>query len=122
MDSIEIGLKLVITNEIETVLNRVSNSVSTFLIVIRVSGNFLLNTLQSGDKREIHINIRCRLSLQKCKMEKKRGSNWTEAERHAALSTIISHHDELFSKFKGATFGHKSKEAKWTFVLNEINS
>ena len=114
-----------ITNEFETVLNRVSNSVSTFVIVIRVSGNFRLNTLQSGDKtrhRYQHPVSSDQLVDVRKMSEKKRSSNWTEAERHAALSTIINHHDALFTKFKGASFGHKAKEAKWTDVLNEINS
>ncbi|WAR15509.1 hypothetical protein MAR_005614 [Mya arenaria] len=53
---------------------------------------------------------------------KKRSNNWTDSERHSALSTILNQHDSLFGKFKGATLGNKVKEAKWDEIVMEINS
>ncbi|WAR06282.1 hypothetical protein MAR_021651 [Mya arenaria] len=53
---------------------------------------------------------------------KKRSNNWTDSERHSALSTILNQHDSLFGKFKGATLGNKAKEAKWDEIVMEINS
>ncbi|WAR26622.1 hypothetical protein MAR_012326 [Mya arenaria] len=53
---------------------------------------------------------------------KKRSNNWTNSERHSALSTILNQHDSLFGKFKGATLGNKAKEAKWDEIVMEINS
>ncbi|WAR15496.1 hypothetical protein MAR_005601 [Mya arenaria] len=48
---------------------------------------------------------------------KKRSNNWTDSERHSALSTIMNQDDSFFGKFKGATLGNKAKEAKWDEIL-----
>jgi len=53
---------------------------------------------------------------------RKRNPNWTACEKEYAIEEIISRSDELFGKFRGATYGAKTKERCWHEIADSLNS